>query len=115
MYMLKWLVITAILGVFMGSLSAFFLNSLTFVTDIRLAHPWLLYLLPISGALKYVDAAMQYIWITSGTIVVSVLTSMITPFVLRFFDIKWQIWINGINLFGGSVGREGTAVQMGER
>lgn len=24
------------------------------------------------------------------------LTSMITPFVLRFFDIKWQIWINGI-------------------
>ena len=45
---------------------------------------------------KYVDAAMQYIWVTSGTIVVSVLTSMITPFVLRFSDIKWQIWINGI-------------------
>ncbi len=50
-YMLKWLVITAILGIFMGSLSAFFLNSLTVVTDIRLSHPWLLCLLPVSGAL----------------------------------------------------------------
>lgn len=57
---------------------------------------------PVLGLLypKYVEAAMQYIWITSGTIVVSVLTSMITPFVLRVFDIKWQIWINGITTVG---------------
>lgn len=45
---------------------------------------------------QYVDMAMNYIWITSGTIVVSVLTSMITPFVLCYFNTKWQIWINGI-------------------
>ena len=35
MYMLKWLVITAILGVFMGSFVCFFLNSL----DVRDRYP----------------------------------------------------------------------------
>ena len=39
-YMIKWLLITLLLGIFMGSLSAFFLNSLTWVTNIRLASPW---------------------------------------------------------------------------
>ena len=34
---------------FMGALSAFFLKSLTYVTDVRLANPWLLFILPISG------------------------------------------------------------------
>lgn len=34
-----------------GELVCFFLNSLTVVTDIRLSHPWLLCLLPVSGAL----------------------------------------------------------------
>ena len=62
-----------------------------YIMTIILSRPVLSILYP-----KYVDAAMQYIWITSGTIVVSVLISMITPFVLRFFNIKWQIWINGI-------------------
>lgn len=66
-----------------------------YILTIILSRPVLELLYP-----KYVEAAMRYIWITSGTIVVSVLTSMITPFVLRFFDIKWQIWINGITTTG---------------
>lgn len=66
-----------------------------YIMTIILSKPVLSILYP-----KYVDEAMQYIWITSGTIVISVLTSMITPFVLRFFDIKWQIWINGITTIG---------------
>ena len=44
----------------------------------------------------YVDAAMKYIYITSATICVNVLTTIITPFVLKFFAMKWQILINGI-------------------
>ncbi|HFM8974122.1 TPA: voltage-gated chloride channel protein, partial [Enterococcus faecium] len=59
-YMIKWLLITAILGIFMGSLSAFFLTSLTDVTAIRLEHPWLLFLLPISGGL------FAYLYTTYG-------------------------------------------------
>lgn len=44
----------------------------------------------------YVDEAMKYIYITSATICVNVLTSIITPFVLKFFAMKWQIVINGV-------------------
>ena len=66
-YMLKWLVITAILGIFMGSLSAFFLNSLTVVTDIRLSHPWLLYLLPVSGALLLISMRITAVFLVVET------------------------------------------------
>ncbi|MGK0563143.1 voltage-gated chloride channel protein, partial [Enterococcus faecalis] len=48
-YMAIWLLISAIFGFFLGALSAFFLKSLTFVTDVRLANPWLLFIIPISG------------------------------------------------------------------
>ena len=48
-YMAKWLLITAIIGLFMGRYPPFFLKSLTYVTDVRLANPWLLFILPISG------------------------------------------------------------------
>ncbi|CDD16771.1 polysaccharide biosynthesis protein [Clostridium sp. CAG:798] len=44
----------------------------------------------------YVDLAMPYIYITSATICVNVLTSIITPFVLKFFAMKWQMLINGV-------------------
>lgn len=44
----------------------------------------------------YVDEAMKYIYITSATICINVLTSIITPFVLKFFAMKWQIVINGV-------------------
>lgn len=48
----------------------------------------------------YVNDAMKYIFVTSATIVVSVLTSLINPFVLRYFDVKWQICINGVTTIG---------------
>lgn len=53
---------------------------------------------PILGIIypMYVDEAMKYIYITSATICVNVLTSIITPFVLKFFDMKWQVVINAI-------------------
>ncbi len=49
---------------------------------------------------KYVDSAMQYIYITSATICINVLTSIITPFVLKFFAMRWQIIINAITTVG---------------
>lgn len=44
----------------------------------------------------YVDEAMKYIYITSATVCINVLTSILTPFVLKFFAMKWQIVINGV-------------------
>lgn len=42
----------------------------------------------------YVDAAMEYISITSATALVYVLISMALPFTLKFFAMKWQIAVN---------------------
>ncbi|WP_316481206.1 chloride channel protein, partial [Enterococcus faecium] len=113
MYMLKWLVVTAILGVFMGSLSAFFLNSLTFVTDIRLAHPWLFYLLPVSGALfAYLYAYHGGLSSRGNNLVIDQGNGGEEKIPLRLIPLTLFGTIT-THLFGGSVGREGTAVQMG--
>lgn len=52
---------------------------------------------PVLGLLypQFVDQAMHYIWITTGTMVITTLTVIVHPFVLKFFDMKWQILING--------------------
>lgn len=44
---------------------------------------------------RFVDEAMKYIAITTGTTVLYALTSIVDPFIMKFFDMKWQIAING--------------------
>lgn len=44
---------------------------------------------------QFVDEAMNYIWLTTGATVLMVLISIINPFILKFFDMKWQIAISG--------------------
>lgn len=53
---------------------------------------------PLLGLIypQFVDDAMKYIFITTGTVVVTALISMINPFVLKFFDMKWQVAINAL-------------------
>ncbi|PQF21961.1 voltage-gated chloride channel family protein [Enterococcus mundtii] len=112
-YMVKWLGITACLGVLMGGLSAFFLNSLTVVTNLREAHTWLLYLLPVSGALfaflyqRYGGNASR-----GNNLVIDQGNGGEEKIPLRLIPLTLFGTIT-THLFGGSVGREGTAVQMG--
>ncbi len=53
---------------------------------------------PLLGLLypQFVDDAMKYIWITTGTTVLVALISIVNPFVLRFFEMKWQLVINSV-------------------
>lgn len=53
---------------------------------------------PVLGLLypQFVNQAMNYIWITTGTMALTALISIVNPFVLKFFDMRWQIVINGI-------------------
>ncbi|WDC85401.1 hypothetical protein PL321_08725 [Caloramator sp. mosi_1] len=48
--LIKWLFLSSIVGVIMGVLSALFLKSLKYATDLREANAWLLFLLPVAGA-----------------------------------------------------------------
>lgn len=101
------------LAVVVGSAVAFFLWSLDRVTQIRFEHPWLLYLLPLAGVLvgyiyhrwgKSVEGGnnliMDQIHEPGGGV-----PRRMAPLVLLGTLIT--------HLFGGSAGREGTAVQMG--
>jgi H+/Cl- antiporter ClcA/PII-like signaling protein len=112
-YFSKWLLLIVPLAVAIGSCCALFLWSLETVTALRWASPWLLYFLPVGGALvgwlyhalgKSVEAGnnliVDQIHEPGGGV-----PARMTPLVL--------VGTLVTHLFGGSAGREGTAVQMG--
>lgn len=47
---------------------------------------------------QWVDEAMKYIYITSGTAVISAMSLVISPVVLRFCNINWQMVVSGVCL-----------------
>lgn len=110
---LKWIVICVLLGITTGSASALFLIALDWVTQYRENNNWLIWLLPIGGLL------IGYSYYYGGKTVVKgnnllleeyenpqkVIPLKMAPLVLFGTIIT--------HLFGGSAGREGTAVQMG--
>ncbi len=48
-YLVKWIVLGAIIGVLAGVASAVFLKALDWATRTREAHGWLLFILPLAG------------------------------------------------------------------
>jgi H+/Cl- antiporter ClcA len=112
-YFIKWIAIAAPVGAVIGSAVAFFLWSLEWATTTRFNHPWLLFLLPLAGAvvgLIYWTVG-QSVESGNNLIVDQIhepgggVPARMAPLVLAGTIIT--------HLFGGSAGREGTAVQMG--
>jgi len=110
---LKWLLLAASIGIACGSASVLFLYGLELATAARLNNSWLLWLLPLSGAL------MSWIYLRTGKQSIKGNNLIIE----QIYEIKEGVprrmaplvlfgtWLT--HLFGGSAGREGTAVQMG--
>lgn len=112
-YLIKWFFLTIPVSLAVGSAVALFLWLLDLATQFRWAHSWLLYLLPFAGVAivalyktkgKNTDAGtnlvMDEIHKPGGGI-----PFRMAPFVLITTVVT--------HLFGGSAGREGTAVQIG--
>lgn len=110
---IQWLLISLLISIFAGSISALFLGSLSAVTQIRLNNTIFIYLLPIGGLLiglmyyfgsKGVEGGNDYL-----------IREMHAPKKPIHWKIIPLVFIGTIatHLFGGSAGREGTAVQMG--
>jgi H+/Cl- antiporter ClcA len=111
--LLKWSALVIPPAILTGSASALFLWSLERVTGLRFAHGWLLFLLPLGGLL----VGLLYHWLgrsaEGGTNLVmdqihepgGGVPARMAPLVFIGTLIT--------HLFGGSAGREGTAVQMG--
>ncbi|MFV8440502.1 chloride channel protein [Flavobacterium sp. LB2P44] len=111
--LLKWVFICTATGVFSGSASAFFLITLEWVTQIRTHNNWIIWLLPIAGLLLGYG---YYYW---GKSVVKgnnlLLEEYENPQKIIPLKMAPLILLGTLitHLFGGSAGREGTAVQMG--
>ncbi len=112
-YLIKWILISIVVGLFVGSISAFFLVSLNFVTVIQNNYKWLLFLLPFGGALvSYFYKRFGKNAIKGNNLVIEQANGKEENVPLRMVPLA----LSGTlitHLFGGSAGREGTAVQMG--
>jgi len=111
--MAKWLLLALAVGLLSGTASAVFLFALDVATQTRIAHRWLIALLPPAGF------AVGWLYLRFGSSVEAgnnllideihdpkkVIPLRMAPLVLGGTVIS--------HLFGASVGREGTAVQMG--
>jgi H+/Cl- antiporter ClcA len=113
LFIIKWLIVTLIVGFAIGSASAFFLYALDFVTNYREQNIWIIALLPIGGLLIGLS---YYYW---GQNVVKGNNQLIEeihypkrkiPFIMAPLVLFGTLVTH---LFGGSAGREGTAVQVG--
>ncbi|MEI3791735.1 MULTISPECIES: voltage-gated chloride channel family protein [unclassified Chryseobacterium] len=111
-YISKWLCISIIIGALVGTASAGFLQSLEWATNFRENHIWLIALLPVAGLLigllyyyygKDVEAGNNLL---IGNIhdPKEIIPFKMAPFVYLGTMVT--------HFFGGSAGREGTALQM---
>lgn len=113
LYLLKWILICLLLGAITGSISAFFLFALEWVTNWRETHLWILFFLPISG---FIIGLSYHIF---GSSVVNgnnlLLEELHSPKKIIPFRMAPLVLFGTVltHLFGGSAGREGTAVQIG--
>ncbi len=110
---LGWLIKLLLLAMAVGSASAFFLWALDEVTLVRFAHPWLLYLLPVAGLC--VGLAYHHYGKSSTAGNNLLIDEIHEPGAGVPSRMAPLVFIGTLitHLFGGSAGREGTAVQMG--
>ena len=110
---LQWIFICVLIGLFSGSASAFFLVALEWVTQFREHNNWIIWLLPIGGLI--IGLIYHYL----GNDVVKgnnlLLEEYENPQKTIPLKMAPLVLIGTLitHLFGGSAGREGTAVQMG--
>ena len=109
---LRWCILSVIMGVIGGLLGAGFHHALHFVTHIRSEHMWLIFLLPLGGILTVVIYRHPKMKGNKGTneIIEAALdghpvSAMVAPSIFLATAIT--------HLFGGSAGREGAALQLG--
>ena len=121
-FLLRWLVLGSVIGVLAGAASSIFLYGLMLATDARADTPQLLYLLPVGGLA--VGLAYHYLGGRSAAgnnLILEEIHGLAAESPKPATDRRWVprrmaplvllgTWVT--HLFGGSAGREGTAIQM---
>jgi H+/Cl- antiporter ClcA len=112
-YLIRWSVITVPIAVAIGSMVALFLWLLNWAIHFRFVHSWLLYLLPLAGVVIHFLYKLYGRSAERGNNLIideihqpgAGVPKRMAPLILVTTVIT--------HLFGGSAGREGTAVQIG--
>lgn len=112
LFVFKWIIISLVLGSICGVVGSLFHISVDYVTHFRIAHPWIIYFLPVGGIL------IVYLYHSvkldnepgTNTIIQSVRQQEHVPVLLAP-----AIFLATVitHLVGGSSGREGAALQIG--
>lgn len=109
---LKWVLFACIIGLVVGGVSIAFYYTFGFVTGLRLANGWLLYLLPVGGLAIVLLYKICGVEKDGGTnfVLLAVRDNAALP--LRTAPL---VFISTMitHLFGGSSGREGAILQIG--
>lgn len=111
-YIIKWLFLTTIIGILSGTASAVFLNLLEWATFTRQANPILIFFLPLGGLI--ISLLYHYFGkdVAGGNNLI--LTEIHQPKNIIKFRMAPLVLLGTVttHLFGGSAGREGSAIQM---
>ena len=112
-YILKWILITAVVGALIGSASALLLSSLNWATSYRESHMWIIALLPIAGLI--IGLMYHYLAGTAARGNNFLIEEIHSAHNIIPFKMAPLVYVGTVltHLFGGSAGREGTGVQMG--
>ncbi len=108
----RWILFSVLSGIVIGFVGTAFYYGMQAVTDLRIAHPWLLFLLPAGGlAIVWLYHVLHDEKDTGTNLVLSAIHSN-DNIPLRMAPL---IFISTLvtHLFGGSAGREGAALQLG--
>lgn len=112
-YIGKWLLISSIVALLAGTASAFFLFALDWATGSREAHRWIIWLLPVAGLfVGWVYMRVGQPVEAGNNLLIEEINDPRKIVPLRMVPLIFGGTVIS-HLFGASVGREGTAVQMG--
>lgn len=109
---IKWVFLGIITGIVVGVFAAVFAKCLAYATAFREAHPYTFLMLPLGGVLIVTAYKVANMEEDRGTdnVIAALQEDIIIPFRLSFLIFISTV----ITIFcGGSVGREGAALQIG--
>jgi H+/Cl- antiporter ClcA len=109
----QWLVLGTLVGALAGVASAVFLILLEHATDVRIAHEQIVYTLPLAGLAIGLVYERWGASIRGGSNMIIDSVHENTPQIPIRLAPMVLVGTVLTHLFGGSAGREGTAVQMG--
>jgi H+/Cl- antiporter ClcA len=111
-YLAKWIALGAVVGALAGLSSAAFLETLDWATRTRVEHSWLLWLLPVAGLA--IGLVYRYVGGRSDAGTNLIIDEIHEPQAWIPRRLAPLVYVGTVvtHLFGGSAGREGTALQM---